>query len=1156
MQRDPCPTEAELLAFHEGRLPDDESERVATHLEGDGCAPCEQALQTLDGRTGSMAAALRDPHTGPPTSIWETGPRPARISADPAESLGAVIAGRYRLVEVIGEGGMGTVYMAQQTEPVKRLVAVKLIKAGMDSRQVLARFDAERQALALMDHPNIARVLDAGATDLGRPFFAMELVKGTPITRYCDDRRLTIRQRLELFIPVCQAVQHAHQKGLVHRDLKPSNVLVTRYDDQPVPKVIDFGVAKATGHSLTDKTLVTGFDVVVGTPEYMAPEQAEFNQLDVDTRADVYALGVILYELLAGSTPLTRARLGTVPMLEMLRMVREDEPTTPSARIGSADALLAIAASRAADPARLAGQVRGELDWIVMKALEKDRDRRYETANGLARDIQRSLAGEPVEAGRPSARYRLGKLARKHRAWLATAAAFAALLIAATGVSAALAVSESRARDAATRALVDSEIARREADGQRVEANRQRIEADRQREVVRAAREVTRRNLYDAQLVLAAQSWTEHRGRERMAALLNRWLPAAGERDLRGWEWFYLDALLHPKATVFRFGGDITSNVAWSRDGARMAAALGKVVAVWPIADQSKARMLQGHDGPIGSLAWDHVNDRLATASDDGTIRVWDAAGEGAVRVLRGHAGPVYRVLFDRAGTRLASVGADHTLRFWDPTTGLELDALRGGTGSAVYDYAWSPDGARLACIEGNGRLRIRIVDEKVWGLTIQEGGNDSFVLAWSPDGARIAAGGWDHVIRMWDAKVGGRPSILRGHSHRVLGLDFSPDGAKLASVGEDGVVKVWNPVEKVETTTLHYEVQPRAVRWSPDGKHLATINGDAFTIRDLAREEFETSAGEHAAEVRAVAWDHGGGRLASAGVDGAILVRDVDAGTTTNLTGHKGGVYAVAWSPDDARLASIGIDGAARIWDASSGREVAALREGLTPLNWGKFGVQGTDVAWSPNGTRLAATGPGGVVLVWDVATLRLKAKIDAPAGKEGDARKLAWHPDGARLAIARRDEIEILDPSSELPRAILREPRTIILDLAWSPDGKRLASCGIDGLAWIWDISSSSASRGEPLKLSGHTDWVWSIAWSRDGTRLASASSDLAIRLWDTSDGQEVLALRGHERGVAALDWSSDGQRIASGGADRLVLIWDATRNRERKRPLPASR
>jgi tetratricopeptide (TPR) repeat protein/serine/threonine protein kinase len=363
----------------------------------------------------------------------ESPPVPLTAAIDePATERRGTAIGPYKLLEPIGEGGMGTVWMAQQTEPVKRLVAVKLIKAGMDSKQVIARFEAERQALALMDHPNIAKVLDAGTTGAGRPYFVMDLVKGAPITRYCDEHRLPPRQRLELFLPVCQAVQHAHQKGVIHRDLKPSNVLVALYDGRPAPKVIDFGVAKAAGQALTDKTLVTGFGAIVGTLEYLSPEQAESNQLDIDTRSDVYSLGVLLYELLAGSPPFTRKEQKG-GLLEMLRLIREQEPTRPSARLSAAEGLPTLAANRGMEPAKLTRLVRGELDWIVTKALEKDRNRRYETASGFALDVQHYLADEPVLACPPSAGYRLRKFARRNKRMLVTGALVGVMLMVAVG---------------------------------------------------------------------------------------------------------------------------------------------------------------------------------------------------------------------------------------------------------------------------------------------------------------------------------------------------------------------------------------------------------------------------------------------------------------------------------------------------------------------------------------------------------------------------------------------------------------------------------------------------------------------------------------------------------------------------------------------------
>jgi len=385
--------------------------------------------------------------------------RLAGTSVSDSTPVGSLIAGRYKLLEQIGDGGMGTVWMAEQREPVKRLVAVKLIKPGMDSKAVLARFEAERQALAMMDHPNIAKVLDAGTGDDGRPFFVMELVKGLPLTEYCDARRLPINDRLDLFIQICSAIQHAHQKAVIHRDLKPSNVLVTEHDGRPIPTVIDFGLAKALGATnvLTERTLHTAYGTVVGTPLYMAPEQVGINALDVDTRTDIYALGVILYELLTGSTPLEKARFKEAAWEEVKRLIREEEPPRPSTRLSSDKTLPSLAASRQIEPAQLSRMVRGELDWIVMKALDKDRSRRYETANGLAKDVQRFLEGEAVEACPPTLGYRLRKVYRKHRAAMFTGGMIAAALIAGTFISAWQAM---RARQAESLAVAAREEAK------------------------------------------------------------------------------------------------------------------------------------------------------------------------------------------------------------------------------------------------------------------------------------------------------------------------------------------------------------------------------------------------------------------------------------------------------------------------------------------------------------------------------------------------------------------------------------------------------------------------------------------------------------------------------------------------------------------------
>jgi serine/threonine protein kinase/tetratricopeptide (TPR) repeat protein len=461
--------------FHQALARSSPEERAA-YLDqacaGDAAvrAAVEALLRANVGASGFLAQPVSVPITSeePPLS----------------ERPGTVI-GPYKLLERIGEGGFGVVFMAEQLQPLRRKVAVKVLKAGMDSRQVVARFEAERQALAILDHPNIARVFDGGATASGRPYFVMELVRGTPIIDFCDEHKLTMQQRLELFVTVCQAIQHAHQKGIIHRDLKPANVLVSRHDSTAVVKVIDFGVAKALGQELTDKTLFTGVNQMIGTPLYMSPEQAGMSDLDVDTRSDIYCLGVLLYELLTGTTPFTRDRFKAAAFDEIRRIIREEEPPRPSTRLSeSKDSLPTICDHRRTEPAKLTKLLRGDLDWIVMKALEKDRNRRYETASGFARDIQCYLADEPVLACPPSAAYRLRKFARRNRTSLTMAALVVTALllgIVATTWQAIRAISErDRAvvAEALARTRLQSETeARQAADEARQEALQQRDRA-------------------------------------------------------------------------------------------------------------------------------------------------------------------------------------------------------------------------------------------------------------------------------------------------------------------------------------------------------------------------------------------------------------------------------------------------------------------------------------------------------------------------------------------------------------------------------------------------------------------------------------------------------------------------------------------------------
>src|SRR5262245_36236848 len=568
----PTPPNMARAVFVQAVELDNPADRAA--LLDSACAGDLALRGRVEGLLRAYAAAgsfLERPAAGLGESS-ESAPPATETAHSAGLESGSVVAGRYKLLELIGEGGFGVVYMAEQTQPLRRKIALKVVKPGMDSHQVVARFEAERQALALMDHPNIAKVLEAGATDRGRPYFVMELVRGIPITKFCDEKRLTARERLGLFVSVCQAVQHAHQKGIIHRDLKPSNVLVTLHDGAPVPKVIDFGVAKALGQQLTEKTLFTGFAQMVGTPLYMSPEQAELSGLDADTRTDIYSLGVLLYELLTGTTPLDRDRLSRVGYDELRRIIREEEPPRPSTRMRTrgADAVT-VCGSRGSEPRKLSALVRGELDWIVMKCLEKDRNRRYESVGGLVADLQRYLHDEPVLACPPSAMYRFRKLARRNRRTLAMVSALAVAAFVGVG---ALAVSTAMVWRADQDVRKANEELKVTVDHERRTAYSQRITT--------AYRELLTDNL--------GRAWK---------------LLQECPEDLREWEWHYLMRLCRVEPLILRDRTEV-NGVAFSPDGERLVSAGGDgTVKIWNSrTGNDPIQTFQGHTDSVVSVAF------------------------------------------------------------------------------------------------------------------------------------------------------------------------------------------------------------------------------------------------------------------------------------------------------------------------------------------------------------------------------------------------------------------------------------------------------------------------------------------------------------------------------------------------------------------------